>query len=498
MNVADYLLEKSRGLEKDFVAGVKENISYKELHKQVNALSFYINKKFGEGKEVMLLSENNIFFIISYLSIIKSGNIVMLLEAKISESGLEAVLEECSISGVFIQKKFLSKVGKMGDKFGFGGNIFTESILNGLPEGLERDAGPKNNEEDLTVVIFTSGSTGEKKGVMLTHKNIRANTESIIEYLGLSENDRIEAVLPFFYSYGLSLLNTHLRIAGSMVLNHSIFLGSVIDEIKKYKCTGFAGVPSTYQILINKTNFLENDFPSIRYFTQAGGKLANKFISNIIKAFPKKLFFVMYGATEATARLSYLPANLVGKKLGSIGKGIPNVELEVIDGDGKPVKPGQIGEIVAKGGNIMKGYYKDPESTEKVLKNGKFYTGDLATIDEEDFIYVVGRSNNMIKSAGYRIFPGEIEETINSLKSVSDCVVSGLPDDIMGEAVVASVLTKEPSERLKAEILLYCKKMLPSYKIPKYILFFDEFPLNSSGKRDALKIKEIISSKIKK
>jgi long-chain acyl-CoA synthetase len=496
MNAVDFLLEKSRSLDKDFIVGTEETISYKDLCRKVNGLALHIHEKIGTGKEIMLLSQNNVFFIISYLSIIKSGNVVIMLETRISEKDLEAVLNRCSLSGILVQSKFESKFDKFRHNSNLDEKIFTESILDGLSAEPEEKITVESSDDDSALVIFTSGSTGEKKGVMLTHKNIRANTESIIEYLDLKESDRIEAVLPFFYCYGLSLLNTHLRVGASMVLNRSIFLGSVINEIKQYECTGFSGVPSTYQILIARTNFLEQDFPSIRYFTQAGGKLADKFIKSIAEAFPQKLFYVMYGATEATSRLSFLPPLLVNEKIGSIGRGIPHVTLEVVDAAGQPVKPGEIGEITAKGDNVMKGYYKDPEDTGRVLKNGRFYTGDLATIDKDGFIYVKERANKMIKSAGYRIFPNEIEESINSLKGVLDCVVLGLPDDIMGEAVAAAVLAREPSEELKAEILSHCNRTFPSYKIPKHILFFEEFPLNSSYKKDMSRIKEMVSFKI--
>ena len=188
---------------------------------------------------------------------------------------------------------------------------------------------------------------------MLTHKNLIANTESILGYLHLTELDRVCVVLPFFYCYGASLLHTHIRAGGSVVLNNKIFLGSVISDINKYKCTGFAGseyFPDSH----NKTHFLSEDLPSLRYFTQAGGQLPNKYIEMIVDAFPQKEFFVMYGATEATARLSYLPPHLVEEKMGSIGKGIPGVTLEVLDRNGLPIKPGEIGEITAMGDNIMK------------------------------------------------------------------------------------------------------------------------------------------------
>jgi long-chain acyl-CoA synthetase len=495
VNAADYLLEKTAGKEGLFVAGTKETISYKELHIKVNALSEYLRRDYGEGKEIMLLSQNSVFFIVSYLSILKSKNTVMLLETRISEQELKAVIDRCEIACACVDKRMQQKLISLEDKIPKE-KIITESVLEALPQ-QKKEILTDNGDDDIAVVIFTSGSTGSKKGVMLTHKNIISNTESITQYLGLTEKDRIEVVLPFFYSYGLSLLNTHLRVGGSVVLNQSIFLGSVINEINQYKCTGFAGVPSTYQILISKTNFLKQEFPTLRYLTQAGGKLANKFIEEIIEAFPDKLFYVMYGATEATARLSYLPPQLVKKKLGSIGKGIPGVTLRIVDKNNETVKPGEVGEITAKGDNIMMGYYKDSENTNKTIKNRWLYTGDLATADEEGYIYVVGRSANIIKSAGYRISPSEVEEAINKIDKVMDCVVIGVPDDLMGEAVSALVLAREHTPELRKCLLEHCNRVLPSYKAPKYIIFVDEFPLNSSGKVSNQKIRELVESRIK-
>jgi acyl-CoA synthetase (AMP-forming)/AMP-acid ligase II len=202
----------------------------------------------------------------------------------------------------------------------------------------------------------------------------------------------------------------------------------------------------------------------------------------------------MYGATEATARLSYLPPELVSIKMGSIGKGIPGVTLAVLDENGLPVKPSETGEIAAQGDNIMKGYYHDPEGTAAVLKNGWLYTGDLATVDDEGFIYVVGRSKNIIKSGGYRISPNEIENEILSYEKCKGCVVFGIPDEIMGEAVVAVIQIPNSVDHsdLRSEIHTYCNKRLPSYKVPKKIYFIDEFPLNSSNKLDMARLKEIV------
>ena len=492
MNFVSYLLEKNRGHEKLFILGNHGTLTYAEFVKKLENVSSILFNRYGSRKKILLMADNTPFFIISYFSIISSGNIAILVETRISKTDLTQISETSSLSGALVQDKYCQ--------------FFEDSPFDIMNETILQEAGDKEfflrpppavQDDDIAVIIFTSGSTGTKKGVMLTHKNLISNTGSIIEYLGLDETDRMCVVLPFFYCYGASLLHTHLRVGGSIVLNQKPFLSSVINDIDNYQCTGFAGVPSTYQILINKTRFLQLKFPSLRYFTQAGGQLPNRYIKILTEHFPEKKFYVMYGATEATARLSYLPPELVTIKMGSIGKGIPGVTLAVLNHTMTGVKPSEIGEIVAKGDNIMKGYYNDPEGTEAVLKNGWLYTGDLATVDDDGFIYVVGRSKNIIKSGGYRISPNEIENEILSLEKFNGCVVFGIPDEIMGEAVVAVIQAPNTGDQphLYREIVAHCNKRLPSYKVPKKIFFIDEFPLNSSNKVDLAALKEIVLSR---
>ncbi|MFQ5652167.1 MAG: class I adenylate-forming enzyme family protein [bacterium] len=488
MNVVDFLFEKAQTLTKEFVAGSKERITCRELCLEVRALAGFIHSEYGSGNEFMLLSDNSLFFIICYLAIMKSGNVVVLVAPRISGAQLEAIITRCSLRAVFLEDKFRSKVPETYRRY-------TESLLTAMSDG-EGVLDAQTDDDDVAAIIFTSGSTGEQKGVMLTHKNIRVNTESILSCMGITAEDRMEVVLPFYYCYGTSLLHTHLRAGGSIVINKSVFLGSVIKEIEDYRCTGFAGVPATYQILIHRTNFLEQDFPSLRFLAQAGGKLTTPYIAQIVNEFKDKTFFVMYGATEATARLSCLDPRRLREKLGSIGKGIPGVTLEVLDENDHPVKPGEEGQITARGDNIMKGYYKDPEGTKEVLKNGRYYTGDLATVDEDGFIYVVGRARNIIKSAGFRISPDEVEEVIAKVDKVLQSVVIGVPDELMGEAVAAVVETNAPSEELKNDIISTCNSSLASYKVPRRVVFSSRFPLNSSGKVDVPRLKQMATAKI--
>ena len=488
MNLVDFLLENSNVLTKTCVLGRNEDTSFQSLSKKVHSLALKLFETYGTGNEILLLSENSLFFIVAYLSIIKSGNTAVVLDTKISEKDLSYILHECSIKVHFIQKKFLSRFDKPDPFFDeFSYSTWASSESSGSFES-------ENNDDDIAVILFTSGSTGTKKGVMLTHKNIISNTDSIVQYLGLTANDRIYVVLPFSYTFGASLLHTHLRVGGSLVLGNPIFIGAIPREIDHYHCTGFAGVPSTFQILIHKTDFLHQKFSNLRYFQQAGGHLAEKYKLMILDAFPDISFFAMYGLTEATARCTYLHPDKIRTKINSLGQGIPGVHVEVLGPDGVPIQPGDIGEITIFGNNVMKGYYHDPEGTGEVLRNGRLYTGDMATIDEDGDIFFVERGKNFIKSGGFRISPIEIEDIISSVDGVEGCVVVGMPDELLGESVAAFVpLEKESTEdKVQEDIISMCSKKLATHKIPRKIIFLNEIPLNSSLKYDRTKLKQIM------
>lgn len=383
---------------------------------------------------------------------------------------------------IFTQNKFGEKIKSLNYK---DVEIYTDiSDLNIICYEANNNTNNINIKEDVAVILFTSGSTGNPKGVMLTHYNLIYNTNSIIEYLKLTNNDRVETVLPFYYCYGTSILHTHFRVGGSLVINNKfMFPQTVIEDINKYNCTGFSGVPSTYQILLRMTDMKNTKFPTLRYITQAGGKLPEIFIKQLIDILGVVDIFIMYGQTEATARLSYLPPCLIKEKMNSIGRGIKGTQLQVLNSQGNKVKVGEIGEVVAQGGNIMKGYFNDKQATDKVLIKGNLYTGDLAKVDDEGFIYIVAREKNIIKSGGIRISPKEIEDIILQIPEVVECVVIGVLDDILGEAVKAFVVLVADKPFVDFKYILdFCKKQLPPYKRPRYIEFLSTLPKNSSGK----------------
>ncbi|NRD24217.1 acyl--CoA ligase [Winogradskyella litoriviva] len=483
MNVFDYLFNSTKDLEKDFLLGSKETISFKKLYNDSLKIASYLKETIGEHQNVLLISPNSVFFLTAYLGILKSGNTCVPLNYAIEQSNLDYILKKTESTTVFIAKGIKRKL-KLDEDIHAIEERKSLSILN-TQQPVDFNLDFDNNR--VAEIIFTSGSTGEPKGVMLSHKNIIANTDSIIEYLKLSSTDIISVVLPFFYCYGLSLLHTHLKVGGSIVLNNSfIFLGSVINDLKTYKCTGFAGVPSHFQILLKKSKtFKTEEFPDLRYITQAGGKLHAIFIEEFTKAFPNKEFYVMYGQTEATARLSYLPPEFLKTKTSSIGKAIPNVELKVVNPKGETAEINEEGELLARGENIMLGYFKNIKETDFAIKNGWLHTGDVAKMDEDGFFYIMARKKEIIKVGGKRVSPKEIEAVILSVPEVVDCTITGLDDDLLGEAILATVVLKDSNDekKLKIKILQECSKHLSHYKIPQKIEFEKSIKMSLTGKK---------------
>lgn len=481
MNAFDYFFEKSYDLEKLFLVG-RENFSFRELHNSSLRLASWLRMEFGTNKNILLLSPNNKFFLTSYFAIIKSGNVCIPLDPSIEKENLEFISNLTKPVLIFMTREVERKttVGALRSIFPdtIGGDEFSAP----LPD---HDKGFDDNT--CAEIIFTSGSTGIPKGVMISHRNLIANTESIVTYLKLGSDDRMLVVLPLYYCYGLSLLHTHLRVGGSIVFNNSfIFIGGVIRDLMEHKCTGFAGVPSHFQILLRKSdNFKTTRFPDMRYVTQAGGKLAPIFIDEFRNSHPDITFIVMYGQTEATARLSYLPPELYEAKKGSMGKGIPGVELKVVSEKGENIKPGEIGEVIARGDNIMLGYFGDEEGTRNTIRNGWLFTGDLGTVDDEGYIFLTARKKEIIKVGGKRISPKEIEAVILEIPEVVDCTIEGVEDELQGEALKATIVIRSDNgkDEMIERIKQHCSRHLALYKVPQIFEIKEQLVIAATGKK---------------
>jgi acyl-CoA synthetase (AMP-forming)/AMP-acid ligase II len=486
-NLADWLL--AAGLSSNPALLYRDQVlTYDDLRAQVETLAGILQARgFQKGDRIGIYCDNAPFFVVAYLATVRAGMCSVHFPPGTDRKLFETVTEAAQMRCVLVQQKYIQFVQKWSDETSpelLSQDAVTEMAAGSRSQSTLQCPGT-DADNDLALLSFTSGSTGIPKAVMVTHRNIQCNSEDIIHYLHLTDQDRVMAVLPLSYCFGLSLLHTHLRVGGSVVLCSSfMFPEKVLDEMETLRCTGFAGVPSTYQILLRKTSFAQRRFSALRYLQQAGGKLPAPMISELIKAQPEVKLFVMYGQTEATARLSYLEPEMLATKLGSIGRGLPTTKLEVLKEDGTPVKPGsdEVGEIVASGPNITHGYWRNPEETARFFVNGRLHTGDLARVDQDGFLYVVDRARDFIKSAGNRISPQEVEEAISTNQDVLHVAVVGVPDELFGEAIAAFIVPRSHKLLDEEQIRGYCNERLPNHKVPQYVYIVDSLPMNEFGK----------------
>jgi acyl-CoA synthetase (AMP-forming)/AMP-acid ligase II len=340
------------------------------------------------------------------------------------------------------------------------------------------------SSEELAAVVYTSGSTGRPRGVMLSHRNFLANARSIVQYLALTARDRVLCVLPLYYVYGLSLLHTHLMAGGSVVLeNRGAFPTLILDSMERHQVTGFAGVPSTFALLLHRSSFDGLSLPRLRYVTQAGGAMPPTLIAEWLARGPQVPFYVMYGATEAAARLTYLAPADLRHKMGSIGRPIPNVDITVVTDDDRVASPGEVGELVARGENVGQGYWNDAAETAQRFTPLGYRTGDMGYADAEGFLFLVGRRHDMIKAGAHRVAPGEIEDVLHGHPAVLEAAVVGAPHPILGEAPIAFVVLRAPMLHPDRVLRGFCSTRLPSYKIPLRVVPRSTLPkLEGSGK----------------
>jgi len=492
-NVAQYLLA-GKTPDQTAVTLLQSSHSYHALATQAGLVATHLLRLGArKGDRILLIADNSLFWAACYLGTMQAGLVSVPVAPAVSAQDLAYLLETTGAKVVCAQGPVLkAHAGELAHR-----HLLTDRDVPLAAQAASQRSLPSlaadttsSNEyapvgaSDLAALVITSGSTGKPRGVMVSHGNIVANTDSIISYLSLTGRDRIMAVLPFHYCYGASLLHTHLRVGGDIVIeNRFMYPETVLQRLIETRCTGFAGVPSHFQILLRSSSISNKQFPDLRYVQQAGGYLAPGFILELRAALPNTQVFIMYGQTEATARLSYLPPEYLDEKLGSIGKGIPGVTLRVMDEEGRDVKPGEVGEIVAEGENIARGYWLDTQESEKMFRNEVLYTGDLARVDEDGFIYVVGRAKDFLKIRGEKISCRQVEEVLLECEELVEAAVIGIPDEVLGEAVKAFVVPRvKNSIGLQERLANFCKTRLAPQLLPKKIVVLTAIPKSGAGK----------------
>ncbi|MBC2733197.1 MAG: acyl--CoA ligase [Desulfobacteraceae bacterium] len=528
-----------------------ERVAYRDLNARADSLAAYLQANgIAKGDRIALLLENGVDYIVAYYATLKAGAVAAPLNPGLKPDGLrdllhnlqpaaiitnfkcERLLKAVDLSGLDLKLLIIQSpkqswantpytVAKLEDCL----NIINDLGVVGSRSWVDNNKRPTThdpqpfsnpqpttdhpqllsdpqpttdyelNSSDLASIIYTSGSTGQPKGVMLSHANIVANTNSICQYLSISQNDIQMVVLPFFYVMGKSLLNTHIAAGGTVVINNQFaFPATVVKQMAEENVTAFSGVPSTFAYLLHRSPLAayRDKLPHLRYCSQAGGHMAKSIKFALQKTLPAHTdIVIMYGATEASARLTYLPPENFESKIDSIGIAIPDVTIRIMDEKNQEVSEGTPGMLVAKGPNIMMGYWNDPEDTHRVLTQEGYHTGDIGYCDSEGFLYVTARKDGLIKVGGHRINPLEIEDFLVSTNLLIEAAVIGLPDNLLGNKLVAIVVPKHKNFS-SIKLLKQCAETLTSQKCPSKIIAAKTLPKSASGKVDRQQCAEIL------
>lgn len=460
--------------------------SYGELWEQIENFANHLRVcGLQPGERVALVLPNRIEAVVACYATWRAGGIVVPLNVQARSRDFLPWLQHSGASHVIYEDGHRD-VELALDQVG---SILARTVaIEGQALRVSTDAQPVATTATTAgsapgLILYTSGTTGAPKGVVLSHDNLLANVLAVATYLGLGHDDRVLSVLPFYYAYGASVLHTHL-ISGACVIlaPNLLFPQLVLDTAVRERATSFSGVPSTYALLLDHLGTSGHDLSGLNCLTQAGGAMSPTLTHRVRAAFPAARLFVMYGQTEATSRISWLPPEDLERKLGSVGTPVQGLEWKIVREDGENAAAGEDGDVWVRGPNVMLGYWNNPEATASVLHEGWLRTGDMGHLDEDGFLFLLGRRGDMIKTGAHRVHPNDVEEVISEIPGITEVAVVGIDDEIMGQVIKAFVVASEQLPRAEDRIKAHCRQRLAPYKIPRHIAFVDSLPRTASGK----------------
>ncbi len=453
---------------------------------------------------VLVCMPNRPEVIFAYQAILRSGAIVIPVMHLLHENEIRYILENSEAKAVITSSENLPKIERAAPHLSHKLKII--SVDAAEPKQSESydivqwsknmQIGTPLNERqlqlqpsDIAVILYTSGTTGKPKGVMLTHRNFFANLRASAQLQPDDERGTTLCVLPLAHVYGFGVMNGCFYRGNSAVVFSKFDVDQVFQAIEKFKVKSFAAVPAMIHAMLASPNAEKYDLSSL----EAVGSGSAALPVRLRKAFQEKFNVVVrdaYGLSEASPGVASQRRDMPIKD-GSVGVPLPGVQIKIVDENGKEVPAGEVGELIVKGDNVTPGYYKNEEATKEALKNGWLYTGDLAKVDEDGYLYIVDRKKDLIIRGGFNIYPRDLEELIAKHEAVSEVAVIGVPSERMGEEVVACVVKKPGFHVKESEIIEYCQRYLAKYKTPKQVVFFDALPRNGVGKILKMKLKEM-------
>jgi len=495
MTLSALLSERAKEIPKKIcIKFEKTKLTYAEMDEAVSLTACGLNQLGLNVKDrAAILMENSPEYIISYFAIVRAGGISVPLNTFLTQGEISYILNDCSCKILIYSKKFLPQTEEIKKNIPDLKIVLFDEISRIPPSPplvkpwLVEGGEGGFDEDDVAVLLYTSGTTGFPKGAMLTHGNLISNAKACMEVMHLSHKDRVLLFLPMFHSFSFTVCVILPIYSGiSIVLLTSVKpFSKIIKSIFKDRITLFVAVPTVYNILSKKRMpfFLRHIFRffmNIRVCVSGAAALPQDTLHVFEKRFKVPLL-EGYGLTEASPVVSVNPLKGM-RKPTSVGPPLPGVEVAVVGEDGKKMSSGETGELIVKGANVMKGYFNKEEETKEVLKDGWLYTGDMARIDEDGYIYIVDRKKDLIIIDGMNIYPREVEDIATQYPPVEECAMVGISDGRGSEIPVLFIKKRENAIVDEGEIRRSLKGRIAQFKMPRRIIFIEEFPKTATGK----------------
>ncbi len=512
INLASYL-ENSVAAHPDKVALIFDDRkwTFTEVNQKANAIANGLTDMgIVKGDRVTLFLPNIPEFFFCYFGILKAGGVVNPLNVMLKQNEIDYIIGDCAPKAIATTKALAADPLKVFRKEGsnieqmivIGGDGETDTIhfeewVTKHPTRFDSIAVQR---DDLAAILYTSGTTGQPKGVMLTHHNLWTNARHCADAVETTYRDIGVCALPLFHSYALTHVLAELWIEGGTVVWLNRFdAKGCLEALAKYKATAFHGVATMYYAMLNEPTIDEYAKQiSLRYCITGAAVTPEP----ILKAWNKKFTLMTegYGITEGAPVVLTNP--IAGKgvqKVGSCGVPlVPEIEVAAFDENDRPVKQGEVGELVIKGPNVMKGYWNKPEATAEALRNGWLHTGDMVYFDEDGYCYVKDRKKDMIVTGGFNIYPKEVEDLLYTHPAVAEAQVIGVPELIKGEIAIACIAVKSGYTVTEEEIIAFCKDNIANYKAPRFVRFFNELPKTVTGKLEKVTLRGMLKEEFEK
>lgn len=465
-------------------------ITYGQFDRSIDALAhFFVRQGIQQGDHVALLLGNEPIMIEAMYSLFRIGAVAVPVNPHYPVGDIAYIIEQSDAVAVISNEEILAPLRAHA----FSQPVIYWAVDRGALKKEEGKRAPTVTRQptDVAMILYTSGTTGRAKGAMLTHENIYANARDFGTSLQYSSDDRVIATLPIFHAFALTVVvHAPLVRGASLILVPSFSPRYVLDVAERKRATVFAGVPTMYHFLTEyaKEHHRKEAFRTIRVAISGGSSMPVAMLDAFESTFGVRVS-EGYGLSEASPVTSFNPLDRE-RIPGSVGQPIANVEQKIVDRDGNEVLHGEIGELIIKGPNVMKGYYKNPESTRRVLKNGWLYTGDLARRDKEGYFYIIDRKDDLMIVGGNNVYPREVEEALYALEEVKEAAVVGVDDWDYGEVPAAYVVFRDEPLSVD-EVRVRLSQTLASYKLPRYVYALETLPKSATGKvlRHALRRK---------